>query len=173
MTRNCSAGLRRIEAARNPAELSRLQKQLRNATLARDNILRAIEAGAPYASVQERADKIEAGIKATTARITRFEQHKAVRPAVPADTETLFRDAVARLTQLLSDPDLADQAHQHLARMINHIILTPDPTAPDKIKAGIITHPGLLRATAGLDDTQNNKKAQTNNGKARGLPLLA
>lgn len=154
--RELRAELRWIEAAHNPAELPRLQKQLRDATLARDNILRAIETGAPYASLQERADKIEAEIKATMTRITRFEQQKAVHPALPADTETLFRDAVARLTQLLSDRDLVDQAHQHFARMIDRILLTPDPTARDKIKAEIITDLGLLLATAGLAYTLNN-----------------
>jgi site-specific DNA recombinase len=61
----------------------------------------------------------------------------------------VYTEAIGQLERLLGNPDVVNAAHQHLARLIRSITLTPDSEAPDALAAEISTDLGALLSGAG------------------------
>ncbi|MBP0481372.1 recombinase family protein [Sagittula sp. M10.9X] len=62
------------------------------------------------------------------------------------DPATLFEGAIARMEQLLSDPDLVDQTGQFLRPIIRRVVLIPDPAAQHGLSAKLETDFAALLA---------------------------
>ena len=164
--------IRKLETQNNPAELPALKRRLADAIKARANILRAIENGAPYEAFKDRAAEIETEIAAAETCIGSIRQREAHGSALPESSAALFSTAVDRLRDLLGDPDLVDQANQHLRKMIRSITLTPDTTAPDAMMAEILTDLGLITSAAGYAGLATAQTRQLT-ARQRALPPRA
>ena len=141
---------RKLERKNGTADIDRLRRKVAADEKARENIMRAIEAGAPWESFRARSDAIEATIAEATARIRDLEALQASGPArVPQTAEEAWVSAIGRLEILLGDPGVVHAAHQHLAVLIRSIRLRPDACAQDAHTAQILTDLGGLLLAAG------------------------
>ena len=119
-----------------------LTSRLRKLEGERDKLLRAIMEGARFNSVHEAFAAREAEIAALKADLAEAEQAVAERATPPPDPAAAYARSVAELERHLGDPDLVHQAHEHLAVLIDRIVLTPNDSAADGIAAEIHTDLG-------------------------------
>ncbi|SLN69533.1 hypothetical protein ROJ8625_03619 [Roseivivax jejudonensis] len=125
-------------------EHRRLAAALRDAERGRDNMLAAIEQGAPYETFAARAGKLEAEITWLTAKIDETSSRKQARNAPLPDARAIYGEAVARMEALLSDPTLVEEAHGYIAALVPRIELMPDPEAQHGIAVRMHTRFALL-----------------------------
>lgn len=125
-TRALEVERRKIEDANPRKDLENLRCRLAKAETARKGILKAIEAGAPFALYKSRSEEIEAEISDLERAMNRLQAKAEVAALAMPDPPALFNAAVERMEHLLGDPDLVDQASQFLRQIIRRIVLVPD-----------------------------------------------
>ena len=108
----------------------------------RNGLMKAIMEGASFGSIQDAFAAREAEIAALQVDLTEAEQAVAERATPPPDPAAAYARSVAELERRLGDPDLVHQAHEHLAVLIDRIVLTPDDSAKNGIAAEIHTDLG-------------------------------
>ncbi|UOA33308.1 Transposon gamma-delta resolvase [Sulfitobacter sp. DSM 110093] len=105
------------------------QQRLSKAKAARKAILDAIEAGAPFALYKTRSEEIESEIADLEQSLRQLRARAETAAAATPDAAALFEAAVVKMEQLLSDPELVDQASQFLGQIIKRVVINPDPNA--------------------------------------------
>jgi len=137
---------RKIEASDPRRDVDRLQQRLGKAEGARKAILNAIEGGAPFALYKARSEEIETEIAELEHSLRRLRAKAETAGAAMPDPAALFEGAVARMEQLLGDPDLVDQASHFLRQIIRRIVLVPDAGAQHGLSVKLETDFAALLA---------------------------
>ena len=119
-----------------------LRVKLKKIETKRNGLLRAIMEGASFGSIREAFAAREAEIAALKVDLAEAEQAVAEHATPPPDPAAAYARSVAELETRLRDPDLVHQVHEHLAVLIDQIVLTPDGIASDGIAAEIHTDLG-------------------------------
>ena len=145
---------RRKRAASDPAaELARVTRQLRAAETKRENIFRAIEDGAAYASYRARADAVEVEITDLERQKRELRARSENGPNDVPDAAALFARAIEQMEHVLGDPELVDQANQFLRQIVRLIVLVPDPGAQHGLSIKIETDFGAVLGLSEAPET--------------------
>ncbi|MFC2970152.1 recombinase family protein [Acidimangrovimonas pyrenivorans] len=163
LTESFEAAIRAERKKMRPTERDQTLKALRRhrGDLSRklDNNFKAIEEGAPFKRLQPRIEALEAEIEALEARISETLAAQQAAAAPPPDPVIAYAEVLRRLEDLLGHPDFVDQAHQHLAALIQRIELRPDDTAQDGVAAEIHWGLGSLLSAGGYASHWANRFA--------------
>ena len=138
---------RKLEGFDPSADIARLKRQITQAESKRENIFRAIEGGAPYASYKDRAEAVEAELNAHSRRLKSLEEKASTATGQLPAADVLFAQAINMMEHLLGDPDHVDEAHQYLRKLIHRIVLVPDPAALHGVSVKLETDFAALLGT--------------------------
>ena len=153
-----AAERRRLEGNDGKDELRDLRRRRTEAQTGLKGIMRAVEQGAPYGTFHDRAEQLSKEIEALDGQIDAIERARAAPR--PTSSRALYSKVLDRMEQLLSDPEVLLDAHEHLATIIREVRLRPDPTAPDGMAAEILMDLGSLLSGAGYHGDFANRIAQ-------------
>lgn len=125
-------------------DLTRLNNALKKAERGQSNILNAIAEGAPFAAFKAKSEGLATEIhelqKLIAAANAKAEQLKLPQE----DASVMFERALNKMNQLLSAPDLVEEASAYLKILIIAIRLIPHEKAQHGIKAELKLAPGVL-----------------------------
>jgi predicted transcriptional regulator len=109
--------------------MDHIQQRINEQKGKRKSILNAIEDGAPFVQFKSRSEEIESEIAELEQSLRELQAKADTAATVTSDPADIFEAAVEKMEQLLSDPDLVDQASQFLGQIIKRVIISPDPNA--------------------------------------------
>jgi len=115
------------------AELAGVERRLQG-------VLGAIEDGAWNETLRTRLNELEARQETLKAEL---EAAGAPAPVIQLhpNAAAIYRDQVARLEEALNDPVIRLEASEALRALISRVVLTPDPDAPDGLRAELGKRP--------------------------------
>lgn len=111
------------------SELSTSQRALASAEKGRDNIIKAIKEGAPYAIYKEEAQHLEGQVERLTKKVNTLLKQQSRMEGPSLDSATLYSKALSQMETLLGAADLVDEANSYLRTLIPRIVLTPNDDA--------------------------------------------
>ena len=105
-------------------------------------VLRAIEGGAWNQALCSRLTELEAGKSDLAGQLAGLNDPRPVR--LLPDAAAIYAAKVADLETSLNAPEIRAEASEALRCLIERVVLTPDPTAPDGLAAEL--HGDLARS---------------------------
>jgi DNA invertase Pin-like site-specific DNA recombinase len=145
------------------SERRRLSKELDQVERRLGGVLRAIEDGAWNDTLRARLTELEAS-KTSLAR--RLRGLKAPPPGqLHPNAAAIYRDRVAALQNTLAGAGVVTEAATVLRELIEQVVLTPDVSAPDRLRAEL--H-GDLATILSLASSPSPERAIARSGSANG-----
>jgi DNA invertase Pin-like site-specific DNA recombinase len=114
-----------------------------------DAIVAAIEDGAPYAAFKAQAKARADEIAGLDARIAELDARRRAQQVPDRSADAVFDAALSEMETLLGDPDLVEQAHTYLARLIDRIVIHTDDAAPHGVRIKLRVPDGSILAASG------------------------
>ena len=127
-------------ADRSRVELADVERRL-------EGVLKAVENGAWSEALQVRLRELEARKKALVTEMRDAPAASVVQ--LHPNAADIYRHKVAELETALAAPDICGEAAEALAAMIERVVLTPDETAPDRLRADLHGDLAVILRTAG------------------------
>ncbi|MGR3630418.1 MAG: recombinase zinc beta ribbon domain-containing protein [Sulfitobacter sp.] len=128
-TEALEAERRKMKGSDPRKNMDHIQQRINEQKGKRKSILNAIEDGAPFVQFKSRSEEIESEIAELEQSLRELQAKADTAATVTSDPADIFEAAVEKMEQLLSDPDLVDQASQFLGQIIKRVIISPDPNA--------------------------------------------
>ena len=125
-------------------ELARLNNALKKAEQGQGNILNAIAEGAPFTAFKAKSEALANEITELQKMIAAANAKAAQVKLPQEDASVIFKRALSRTNELLSAPDLVEEASAYLKMLFVGIKLTPHENAQHGIKAELKLAHGVL-----------------------------
>ena len=148
---------------------ARLQRELTDTERRLKGLLSAIENGAWNDSVRERLSEVEARKADVTERLTAALKPPPA-PRLTAAAAEIYRPKVGDLEASLNDAEIKTEAAEALRRLIAKVVLSPDATAPDGMRAELhgelasILQAGLRAGPCGEGSSPQRRERCFGNG---------
>ncbi len=126
----------------------RLRSELADVERRLEAVLKAIENGAWSNALQVRLQALEARKIALTREVREALAPSSVVRLHPNAAE-IYRKKVAELETALGTPDICGEAAEALGAMIERVVLTPNETAPDRLRAELHGDLAVILSAAG------------------------
>ena len=149
---------------------ARLQSQLAAVQRRLEDVLRAIEDGAWNDALKNRLSQLEAEQRQLQEQLTvaAAPEHKVhLHPNAAA----LYATQVANLQASLNDERIRSEAAEALGQLIEKVVLTPDVTAPDGLRAELHGDlAAILHMATSADGGKLSGISDTKNPRSRNVP---
>src|SRR5579875_3695602 len=153
---------------------TRLERELAEVERRLRKLMDAIETGGWLPTMRGRMEELEARKLAITDELATIGRPAPVAVLHPNAAE-LYRQRVAELEAALNDPEVRTEAAEILQALIERVVLTPDDTAPDRLRAELNGDLAIiLHAAAGAEPAPPAQGAVAGggNGKLPGTGVL-
>ncbi len=134
---------------------SRLKSELADVKRRLEGVLQAVENGAWNNSLQTRLTELEVRQTTIEAKIAAGETEE-VPIALHPNAAEIYKRKVTELEAALTDPDVCSEAGEALAALIDKIILTPAPEAPDRLQIDLHGELATILQAAGVGGVPND-----------------
>ena len=138
-------------AQRDAAGVSqRLKGELADVERRLEGVLKAVENGAWSDALQLRLQDLEARKKALAAEMREAPTVSLVR--LHPNAAGIYRQKVAELEAALGSSDICGEAAEALGSMIERVVLMPDKTAPNRLRAELHGDLAVILSAAGAGE---------------------
>ena len=155
-------------AQRDAAGVSqRLKGELADVERRLEGVLKAVENGAWSDALQLRLQDLEARKKALAAEMREAPTVSLVR--LHPNAAGIYRQKVAELEAALGSPDICGEAAEALGSMIERVVLMPDKTAPNRLRAELHGDLAVILSAVGAGEGASKANSPPRGGAKRAV----